>query len=142
MLKNDKEDIMNTETNFNSYGHGAKVPVDLDKDIKKLERYLGVDTKASRIPTYFAFGGLGLIFFGMLFQIFIVIGIILELIGLFFAIKKEYSIAYKWNRSIVMYLKNGFKESNDYLERLPNEEKEKESYKKMKKLLLEKEEFM
>ena len=142
MLKNDKEDIMNTETNFNSYGHGAKVPVDLDKDIKKLERYLGVDTKASRIPTYFAFGGLGLIFFGMLFQIFIVIGIILELIGLFFAIKKEYSIDYKWNRSIVMYLKNGFKESNDYLERLPNEEKEKESYKKMKKLLLEKEEFM
>lgn len=142
MNEDEKEDNMNTETEFNSYGHGAKVPVDLDKDVKKLEKYLGVDTKASRTPTYFAFGGLALIFLGMLFNFFIVLGIVLEVIGLFFAIKKEYMIAYKWNRSIVMYLKNGFKESKDYLERLPEEEKKKESYKKMKKLLLDKEKFM
>ncbi|WP_297631954.1 hypothetical protein [uncultured Clostridium sp.] len=123
------------EKDFNSYGHGAKVPVDIDKEIKNLEEYLGVDTEQSRKPTYFAFAGLFVILAGLIFNFFIVIGIVLEVIALAFAIKKGYLIAYKWNRSIVMYIKGGFGESLDYLERLPKEEKESESYKKMRALL-------
>ncbi|MGL5416542.1 MAG: hypothetical protein ACRDDY_05570 [Clostridium sp.] len=118
-------------------GDGAKVPVDLEKNMKTLEKYLGVSTEDSRRPTYFAFGGLFLILIGLLFRVFIFIGIFLEVIALFLIMKKAYWIAYKWNRSIVMYLKDDSKESLEYLEKLPDEEKEKEAYKKMKKLLEE-----
>lgn len=127
-----KEDM---ERNFNCYGHGAKLPVDLDKDIENLEKYLGVNTDASRKPTYFAFAGLFIILLGLIFNFFIVIGIVLEIIALVFAIKKGYTTAYKWNRSIVMYIKGGFEESLEYLEKLPKEEKMGDSYSKMRMLL-------
>lgn len=127
-----KEDM---ERDFNCYGHGAKLPVDLDKDIESLEKYLGVNTDASRKPTYFAFAGLFIILLGLFLNFFIVIGIVLEIIALVFAIKKGYATAYKWNRSIVMYIKGGFEESRDYLEKLSREEKENEAYEKMRALL-------
>lgn len=123
-------------------GDGARVSVDLEKNMKALERYLGVDTEASRRPTYFVFAGLFLMLFGCLLNIvstignaFLIIAMFLEVVGLIFIMKKSYWIAYKWNRSIVMYLKDDNKESLEYLEKLPKEEKEKEAYEKMKKLL-------
>ncbi|MGL4847866.1 MAG: hypothetical protein ACRC28_02910 [Clostridium sp.] len=123
-------------------GDGARVPVDLEKNMKALEKYLGIDTESSRRPAYFTFGGLFIILFGCLLNIvssvgnaFLIIGILLEVIGLILIMKKSYWIAYKWNRSIVMYLKDDNKESLEYLEKLPKEEKETEAYKKMKKLL-------
>ncbi|MGL4873184.1 MAG: hypothetical protein ACRC30_00835 [Clostridium sp.] len=128
----DKEKELNLRKDS---GDGAKVPVNLEKNMKALEEYLGISTEASRRPTYFVFAGLFLLLLGLLFNIFLIIAILLELIGLILIMKKSYWTAYKWNRSIVMYLKNDNKESLEYLEKLSKEEKEKESYKKMKKLL-------
>ncbi|PRR78044.1 DNA polymerase III subunit epsilon [Clostridium liquoris] len=103
--------------------------------ILELENTLGVDTSAKNKPAYCVYLGLFLIILGTSISALLIFGIVLDIIGMILMSKKSYWNAYRWNRAMLMYVKNDYLKCETYLNKLSPEEKEKEPYKIMLNLL-------
>lgn len=105
--------------------------------VLELEKVLGIDTSAKNKPAYCVYLGLFLIIVGISIVPLFILGFILDVIGLILMCRKDYWNAYRWYRAMLMYSQNDYLRCEEYLNKLSQEEKEKEAYKIMLNLLNE-----
>ena len=107
----------------------------IKKQVKELEKSLGINTNAKNIPAYFIFGGWLCVISSI--KLIIIVGLILASIAFVLSFSKIYKNAYRWNKSITFYFNNDIEKAKILLDKLSSNEKEGEAYNKMLKLLNE-----
>jgi len=107
----------------------------IKKQVKELEKSLGINTNAKNIPAYFIFGGWICVISSI--KLIIIVGLILASIAFVLSFSKIYKNAYRWNKSITFYFNNDIEKAKILLDKLSSNEKEGKAYNKMLKLLNE-----
>lgn len=107
----------------------------IKKQVKELEKSLGINTNAKNIPAYLIFGGWLCVISTI--KPIIIVGLILASIAFVLSFSKIYKKAYRWNKSITFYFNNDIEKAKILLDKLSSNEKEGEAYNKMLKLLNE-----
>ncbi|BCZ47813.1 hypothetical protein psyc5s11_38800 [Clostridium gelidum] len=107
----------------------------IKKQVKELEKSLGINTNAKNIPAYFIFGGWLCVISSI--KLIIIVGLILASIAFVLSFSKIYKNAYRWNKSITFYFNNDIEKAKISLDKLSSNEKEGKAYNKMLKLLNE-----
>ena len=107
----------------------------IKKQVKELEKSLGINTNAKNIPAYFIFGGWLCVISSI--KLIIIVGLILASIAFVLSFSKIYKNAYRWNKSITFYFNNDIEKAKILLDKLSSNEKEGKAYNKMLKLLNE-----
>lgn len=105
--------------------------------VKELQNELGINIKAKNKPAYYIYGGLLCIIIGSGMPLLLLIGFVLEILGVVSMRKKSYWDAYRWHKATEMYKRGNYAKSKAYLNKLSNLEKESDAYKKMMDLLSE-----
>ncbi|AWK51509.1 hypothetical protein DIC82_10905 [Clostridium beijerinckii] len=108
----------------------------IKKNVKELEKSLGINTKPKNLPGYFILGGWLCVISSI--QPIIIVGLILAAIALILSFRNSYKNAYKWNKAITLYFINDIEKAKTLLDKLSSDEKEGQAYKTMLKLLNDK----
>lgn len=126
----------NPKSNANSNQRYASNS-NLWEGVKELKNQLGINTKGKNKPAYYVYGGLLCVILGFGTPILLLIGLVLDILGVISMCKKSYWDAYRWHKAIEMYKRGNYAKSKAYLYKLSNLEKESDAYGKMMDLLSE-----
>jgi len=105
----------------------------IKKNVKELEKSLGINTNPKNLPGYFILGGWLCVISSI--QPIIIAGLILAAIALVLSFRNSYKNAYRWNKAITLYFINDIEKAKTLLDKLSSDEKQGQAYKKMLKLL-------
>lgn len=103
--------------------------------VKELQNELRINTKAKNKPAYYIYGGLLCIIIGFIMPLLLLIGFVLEILGVVEMRKKSYWDAYRWHKATEMYKRGNYAKCKVYLDKLSDLEKESDAYRKMMDLL-------